>query len=180
MTGGGRLGFGRYNTSELAGHAGGSLGSRVDFDVNGTAFNQRDDFRMGNGVVRPATSYKAYDGSARAGVDLASAWRVDGRVSVYRGKDINTPGDVFSRPDVAGTQGSRAHRRRRARVGAARPSSPVGTFYTADEQGHTLNVTTTNPLDLPFLPYLTFENALGLERRPGQGRVELVRARTVW
>ena len=60
------------------------------------AFNQRDDFRMGNGVVRPATSYRAYDGSARAGLDLAGAWRVDSRVSMYRGKDINTPGDVFA------------------------------------------------------------------------------------
>jgi vitamin B12 transporter len=161
VTGGVRLGFGRYNTSDLAGHAGGSLGSRVDFDVNGTAFNQRDDFRMGNGVVRPATSYKAYDGSARAGVDLASAWRVDSRVSVYRGKDINTPGDVFS---GLTSQGRKDLERTAADV---RVSGPLarhllsGTFYTADEQGHTLNVTTTNPLDLPFLPYLTFENALG-------------------
>ena len=44
------------------------MGSRVDFDVSGTAFNQRDDFRMGNGVVRSATGYRTYDGSARAGL----------------------------------------------------------------------------------------------------------------
>ena len=161
VTGGGRLAFGRYNTSELGGHAGGSLGSRVDFDVSGTALNQRDDFRMGNGVVRPATSYRAYDGSARAGLDLASAWRVDGRVSLYRGKDINTPGDVFA---GLTSQGRKDLERTAADI---RVSGPVarhllsGTFYTADEQGHTMNVTTTNPLDLPFLPYLTFENALG-------------------
>ena len=161
VTGGVRLGFGRYNTSDLGGHAGGSLGSRADFDVSGMAFNQRDDFRMGNGVVRPATSYKAYDGSARAGVDLAGAWRVDGRVSMYRGKDINTPGDVFS---GLTSQGRKDLERAAADM---RVSGPLaghllsGTFYTADEQNHTLNVTTTNPLDLPFLPYLTFENALG-------------------
>ena len=92
VTGGVRR-FGRYNTSDLGSHAGGSSGSRADFDVSGMAFNQRDDFRMGNGVVRPATSYRAYDGSARAGLDLAGAWRVDSRVSMYRG---NTPGDVFA------------------------------------------------------------------------------------
>jgi vitamin B12 transporter len=161
LTGGGRVGLARYNTSELMGHAGGSLWPRVDFDVNGSAFNQRDDFRMGNGVVRAATSYKSYDGSARVGVDLSAAWRVDGRASVYRGKDINTPGDVFAgltsqgRKDLERTAGD-------LRVSGQLARHLVsGTFYTADEQGHTLNVTTTNPLDLPFLPYLTFENALG-------------------
>jgi vitamin B12 transporter len=161
LTGGARLGLGRYNTSELAGHAGGNVWPRVDFDVNGAAFNQRDDFRMGNGLVRPATSYKSYDGSARAGVDLTSAWRVDGRVSVYRGKDINTPGDVFfgltsqGRKDLERTTGD-------VRVsGQLARHLLSGTFYTADEQGHTRNVTTFDPLDLPFLPYLTFENALG-------------------
>jgi vitamin B12 transporter len=161
LTGGGRVAFGRYNTSELAGHAGGSIWPRVDFDVNATAFNQRDDFRMGNGVVRPATSHKSYDGSARAGFDLAPAWRADARVSLYRGKDINTPGDVFAgltsqgRKDLERTA---ADLRVSGQLGRHLVSS---TFYTADEQGHTLNVTTTNPLDLPFLPYLTFENALG-------------------
>jgi len=161
LNGGGRIGFGRYNTTEFGGHAGGSLGPRVDFDVNGSAFNQRDDFRMGNGVVRAATSYKAYDGSARAGFDLAAAWRVDGRVSVYRGKDINTPGDVFAGLTSQG-------RKDLERTGAdLRVSGSLGrhllsgTFFTADEQNHTENVTTTNPLDLPYLPYLTFENALG-------------------
>jgi vitamin B12 transporter len=161
LSGGARIGFGRYDTTEFGGHAGGSLGRRVDFDVNGSAFNQRDDFRMGNGVVRAATSYKAYDGSARAGFDLAAAWRVDGRVSVYRGKDINTPGDVFAGLTSQG-------RKNLERAGAdLRVSGSLarhllsGTFYTAGEQGHTENVTTTNPLDLPYLPYLTFENALG-------------------
>ena len=161
VTAGGRVGFGRYSTSDLAGHAGGSVGSRVDFDVSGTAFNQRDDFRMGNGVVRSATGYRTYDGSARAGLDLAGAWRVDGRVSLYRGRDINTPGDVFAGLTSQG-------RKNLERTGGdVRISGPLaghllsGTFYTTDEQNHTFNVTTTNPLDLPFLPYLTFENALG-------------------
>ena len=161
LTGGARLGFGRYNTSELAGHAGGTVWPRVDFDVNGMAFNQRDDFRMGNGAVRPATSYKSYDGSGRVGVDLAAAWRVDARVSLYRGEDINTPGDVFfgltsqGRKDLERTASD-------LRVSGQLARHLVsGTFYAADEQGHLRNVTTFDPLDLPFLPYLTFENALG-------------------
>jgi hypothetical protein len=51
---------------------------------------------MGNGVIRPATTFRAYDGSGRLGVDLSTSWRIDGHVNVYRGRDINTPGDVFS------------------------------------------------------------------------------------
>ena len=35
------------------------------------------------------------------------------------------------------------------------------TFFNAGEQGQTTNVSTTNPLDQPFLPFLTFENELG-------------------
>ena len=46
------------------------LGQR-DFDLNGAAFTQRDDSRMGNGQVRPATTYTTYDGSARIGADIS-------------------------------------------------------------------------------------------------------------
>jgi vitamin B12 transporter len=161
LSGGGRVGFGRYNTTDLAGHAGGSVGARLDFDLSGAAFNQRDDFRMGNGVVRPATSYKSFDGAARVGIDVTPAWRADARVSAYRGDDINTPGDVFF---GLTSQGSKDLDRT---AGDARITGQLArhivsaTFYTADEQGHTYNVTTTNPLDQPFLPYLTFENAFG-------------------
>ena len=35
------------------------------------------------------------------------------------------------------------------------------TFFNAGERGRTTNVSTTNPLDQPFLPFLTFENELG-------------------
>ena len=37
------------------------------------------------------------------------------------------------------------------------------------EAGHTSNVTTTNPLDLPYLPYLSFESELALERACRRG-----------
>ena len=91
-----RLGGASFSGSELAGRVGGDLGSRVDFDVTGNTYNQRDDIRMGNGDVRPATSYKTYDGFARVGVDLTDRWRVDGRVNSYLGRDIMTPGDLAS------------------------------------------------------------------------------------
>jgi len=115
---------------------------------------------MGNGVTRPATSYKTYDGGARLGVDLAQAWRLDGTVNAYRGRDINTPGDVFSGLT------SQGRKNLEHASGAVRLSGQVAehllstTVYSAAEENHTFNVTTSNPLDVGFLPYLTFESAL--------------------
>jgi outer membrane cobalamin receptor len=74
-----RIGGGSFGTSEFGGRIGGSVSPRVDVDATGAAFDQRDDYRMGNGDIRPATRYKTYDGTVRLGVDLSGAWRVDGR-----------------------------------------------------------------------------------------------------
>ena len=57
-----RIGAGSFGATELAGRAGGSASSSVDFDATVNVFDQRDDIRMGNGVTRPATSYTTYDG----------------------------------------------------------------------------------------------------------------------
>jgi vitamin B12 transporter len=158
---GARVAFGSFKVSEFAARAGGSVGARLDFDVTGNAFNQREDYRIGDGAVRPATTYGTYDASARLGTDLSRAWRLDGHVSLYRGRDINTPGDVFS---GVSSQGRKDLERT---TGDARLSGQVGrhlisgTFYNAGEEGHLRNVTTSNPLDQPYLPYLTFENRFG-------------------
>ena len=156
-----RLGGASFSGSELAGRAGGDLGSRVDFDVTGNTYNQRDDIRMGNGDVRPATSYKTYDGYARVGVDLTDRWRVDGRVNSYLGRDIMTPGDLAS---GLNSQGSKdiEHASQDVRVtGRFAAHALTFTAFHATEDGHTTNVTSTNPVDLPYLPYLSFESELG-------------------
>jgi vitamin B12 transporter len=161
ITTGARASIGSFKTSEFAGKAGGSLGPRIDFDVNANALAQRDDYRMGNGTLRPATSYRTYDGSARLGADIGTAWRLDGHIDVYRGRDINTPGDVSTGVSSQG-------RKNLDRMsGDARLSGQIGahllsgTFYNARERGDITNVTTSNPLDRPFLPYLSFANELG-------------------
>ena len=159
--GGARVSFGSFDSSEFAGRAGGSLSPRLDFDVNGSVFNQRDDIRMGNGVRRPATAYKTYDGAARLGADLARSWRIDGKVNAYRGRDINTPGDVFSGLASQGLK-NLEHASGDVRLSGQLARHLVSaTVYSAAEENHTFNVTTSNPADIGFLPYLTFENALG-------------------
>ncbi|MBM3818776.1 MAG: TonB-dependent receptor [Acidimicrobiia bacterium] len=161
IAGNARIGVASFGGSEFGGRSGGNLSSRVDFDLTGNTFNQRDDFRMGNGGVRPATSYKTYDGSARVGVDMSARWRFDVRADGYRGRDIMTPGDLASGIDAQGSKDlerSSQDGRLTGRVGA---HALTFTAYHAQEAGHTTNVTSTNPLDRPYLPYLSFESELG-------------------
>ncbi|MEQ1758549.1 MAG: TonB-dependent receptor [Vicinamibacterales bacterium] len=155
-----RIGLGSFGASEFAARAGGNASSRIDFDVNAATFNQRDDLRMGNGEVRPATAYKTYDTGGRLGVVFGQGWRLDGHADVYRGRDINSPPDLTS-----GNVGqSRKNIERNAgdgRVtGRIQAHDLAFTTYTATESSHTSNVTTSNPVDLPFLPYLSFESDL--------------------
>jgi vitamin B12 transporter len=155
-----RIGTGSFGVTDFVGRVGGSLSSRVDLDVTGSVFDQRDDYRMGNGEIRPATRYKTYDGTLRVGADLARTWRINGRVDVYRGRDIMTPGDLASGINSQGRKNlerSTEDVRLTGRVGAHNVDF---TGYAAKEAGHTFNVTSTNPLDVPFLPYLSFESDL--------------------
>ena len=160
VSGTAQVGGGSFGTTALGGRVGGNASSRVDFDVAGSALDQRDDIRMGNGVVRPSTSYKTYDGSGRVGLDLADAWRLEGRSDIYRGRDMNSPPDLAS-----GIVGETRKNVERA-DGDARLTGRAGGHellfvgYGASEASHTSNVTTGNPLDLPFLPYLSFESEL--------------------
>jgi len=156
-----RVGGGSFGTLELAGRVGGSATSRIDFDLNANAFDQREDIRMGNGLTRPSTRYKTYNGGGRLGVLLSNGWRLNGQAEAYRGRDINTPPDISS-GNVG--QGQKDIERNDGDVrlsGRVRSHDVSFTGYKATEASHTTNVTTGNPLDAPFLPYLSFENELG-------------------
>ena len=155
-----RVGGGSYGTTEFSGRAGGSASSRVDFDLGGRAFDQRDDYRMGNGVVRPATSYKTYDGSARIGVDVGT-FRLEARGEGYRGRDIMTPGDLTTGLNSQGRKDLERSSQDVRLSGLVSRHALSITGYHTDDSSHTVNVTTTNPLDRPFLPYLSFESDLG-------------------
>jgi outer membrane receptor protein involved in Fe transport len=163
-----RVGAGSFGASEFAGRVGGSANSRIDFDAAGTFVDQRDDFRMGNGEVRPATTYRTYDGATRVGLRLNGSWRVEGRADAYRGRDIMTPGDLATGINAQGSKDLERASQDVRLAGHAAAHEMMLTAYHASEDGHTRNVTSTNPLDQPYLPYLTFENSLawtGLQAR---------------
>ncbi len=160
IRGAARLGGGSFGTSDLSGRIGGSLSPGVDFDASGSTVRQRDDLRMGNGEVRPSTSYGTSDAYARIGIDLGR-WRVEARADGYRGRDIMTPGDLAT---GVSSQGSKDLDRSGQDLRLAVPAGAHTlsfTGYRTSDSSRTTNVTTTNPLDQPFLPYLSFESDLG-------------------
>jgi vitamin B12 transporter len=160
VSGGARIGGGSFGTSDVAARAGGNLTPRIDFDLSGSTVEQRNDYRMGNGEVRPATSFATYDGTGRAGIEIGRGWRVDGRVNLYRGRDIMTPGELATGINAQGSKDlerSTEDIRVAGRLGGHDLSA---TAYGASEAGQTSNVTSTNPLDQPYLPYLSFDNEL--------------------
>jgi vitamin B12 transporter len=155
-----RAGAASFGGAELAGRIGGSLSKRIDFDLTGNTFNQRHDMRMGNGNVRPATSFKTYDTNVRAGVDVGAGWRIDGRLNDYRGLGIMSPGDLAS---GVNSQGSKdiAHASQDMRVnGRAGKHTVTVNGYHARENSNFTTVTSSSLEDQPFLPFLAFESEL--------------------
>src|SRR5262245_22052197 len=160
ISGAAQVGGGSFGTSNVASRVGGNIARRVDVDAAGMWFDQRDDYRMGNGQVRPSTRYKTYDGSLRAGVDLARDWRLNGRAEAYRGRDIMTPGDLASGLNSQGRKDLEQAANDLRLTGRAGDHAMAVTAYHTTESGRIFNVTTANPLDTPYLPYLSFESDL--------------------
>jgi len=90
------LGLGSHATNFQKAALGGSITSRMDFDVSVRRYDQVNDFTMGNGDTRTNTSFQTQNGSVRLGMDLGDTWRADVRADGYQGKDIETPGNVFN------------------------------------------------------------------------------------
>lgn len=100
--------------------AGGRAGERFDFDLSATAAGRTNGFETGHRrlfggdeltkfladgtttalpeAIRDTTlehaDYASYGGSLRASYEIAPQWRVEGRADLFRGDDIENPGDL--------------------------------------------------------------------------------------
>ncbi|PAT33819.1 hypothetical protein CK620_11770 [Vandammella animalimorsus] len=86
-------GLGQFSARELQGRAGGRINERLSFDYSGQ-WQAEGDMRMGNGQKRPHSDYNIQKHALRLGLQLAPQWQLDWRSSLYRGKDIASPGDI--------------------------------------------------------------------------------------
>lgn len=84
---------GNSKARELKGRVGGSVSESLSFDYSGQ-WQAEGDMRMGNGEKRPHSDYNIQKHALRLGLQLAPQWALDWRSSLYRGKDIATPGDI--------------------------------------------------------------------------------------
>lgn len=155
-----RVGYGSFDTRDLGARAGGNLTEAIDFDLNASYHNQADDYRMGSGDIRPYTAFRTQNVNGRLGADFADHWRIDGKFDVFQGCDILTPGDIA---DGSTNQGSKDVDRAAGDIRLSRKFQTHTlslTAYTAQEKNDYRRVTSTNPLDQPYLPYNYYDNQI--------------------
>lgn len=88
------LSLGQFDTKEIKLRAGGSLNRTTDFDYAGSLI-KAGDFKLGNGGnVRPLTGYDYESHSIRGGVDIDKDWRLVGKWTDWKGRDVGSPGDL--------------------------------------------------------------------------------------
>lgn len=88
------IGYGSYDTRQARLSAGGKIAENVDFDYSFSHVKQGDDLKMGNGEVRPHTSYREQNHALRLGLDFNSDWRLNMNGDLYRGRSIAVPGSL--------------------------------------------------------------------------------------
>lgn len=87
------LSYGQFNTKEAKFRAGGNITQSTDFDYAGSLINAGD-FTLGNGQVRPSTGYEMENHSIRGGLDINKEWRLVGKWTDWKGRDVDSPGDL--------------------------------------------------------------------------------------
>lgn len=91
------VGGGSFETVRSGAALGGTLTGPVDFDADISYVNQMDDFRAGNGEVRPQSSFSRGSGRVRLGANVTPIIRVDGSVD-FASLDSDQPGPKSFNP----------------------------------------------------------------------------------
>ncbi|WP_434517001.1 TonB-dependent receptor plug domain-containing protein [Dechloromonas sp. ARDL1] len=155
-----QVGYGSYDTREIRGSVGGALSRFFDFDYSGSYFDQNDDFKMGDGNVRPNTAYSQQNHALRLGFNLSEDWRLLLSSDLYRGRDIATPGDLSKGTNAQSNkdmdrQGNDL--KLTGRLGAHRLSLRA---FGGEQSYESYTKTTTTAADKKYLPFRSFDEVL--------------------
>ncbi len=171
---GGHIGYGSFQTTNLAGYAGGNLTSKLDFDVSANDLHQGDNYRigkgnllrgafgnksatrlvndstiekvrdLGDGVVRSSTQLGYRNGSARVGYDLGAGMRVDVGGELFRARGVRAPGDIIQ-ADSGNTRKNVNRNSADVRLsGAYGRHTPTARFFSTYEDSETYDDTTSS------------------------------------
>jgi vitamin B12 transporter len=173
---GGRLtaGYGSFQTLDLSGRAGGSLGRWLDADLGFSRFSRGEDYRVGegnlfrglvgsaqavktfagqeelapeqgDGTVMPNSQQTYHAGNARLGVRLGDAFRVDLRGELFRADDVETPPDLYSPSDPGGRKNLARRTGDVALSGAWGRHTPLLRVFAAREETEFFNTFAKEP-----------------------------------
>jgi vitamin B12 transporter len=157
----GRLGLsaGQFDTGELKFRAGGSLTDAVDFDYAGSRI-QANDFKMGNGEVRPFTGYKMEAHSLRAGLDFSPDWRLVGKWNEWTGEDIESPGDLAYGTNAQQRKQMHNSDRDLRLTGAFENHALTAAVFSGVQTSESTTVTSMTAAYRPQLPAVNFRGNL--------------------
>ncbi len=188
---GGRFtaGYGSFQTLDLSGRAGGSLGRWLDADLGFSRFSRGEDYRVGegnffrglvgsdqavktfagkeelapekgDGTVMPNSRQGYQSGNARLGVRLGDAFRVDLRGELFRADDVETPPDLYSPSDPGGRKNLARRTGDVALSGARGRHTPLLRVFAAREETEFFNNTLAKD---PFVSFIGDTETRGLQ-----------------
>lgn len=155
----GQFTLGEFDTKEIKGRVGGKLGESMDFDYAGSFYDQGN-FVIGNGELRPNTAYGQQNHALRFGLDVTPEWRLTAKTSIYRGRDIATPGDLaygLNQQSNKEMDSGGSDVKLTGRLGAHTVSA---TAYGGRQWYETTTKTSTTASVKQYLPYRSFEEDL--------------------
>lgn len=152
----GEVSYGSYSTKEVKAGAGGAINEVLDFDYNGSYFDQANDFKAGNGDTRDNTAYSQQSHALRLGVNFNQDWRLNVKSDVYRGRDIASPGSVADGLNSQSNKDMDRNGTDIALTGKMGDHRLTLRTFVGEESYTTYKKTSTTAADLPYLPYRSY------------------------
>lgn len=160
LSGSGQFSYGSYDSRELRGAIGGALNQAVDFDYAGSLFDQKQDFRMGDGNIRPNTAYGQQNHALRLGLNINPDWRLNVHSELYRGRDIATPGDLANGTNAQSNKDMDRSANDLKLTGRLGEHYLTGRVFSGEQSYEQYKKSSTLAAEQKYLPFRSFDEVL--------------------
>ncbi len=144
------LTLGQFGTQDIQFRAGGSINQSTDFDYAGS-WNKTDDFKMGNGNVRPLTGHEYESHSIRGGLDINKEWRLVGKWNDWKG-EFDSAGDLLYGTSDQGRKKMANSDRDLRLTGRMGDHALNAAVFSGTQTSEMTKITSRNSADRPQLP----------------------------